>query len=545
MLIKVYRHIPSKKFDDPEAITLFPSSNRAVYPLDYDEYLQAAKVWEGDGKTYLIDLLEVCDLPAQAYNTISGRAKPVYLQTLDDERNIRRFYYVTGCEFSPNYIRLTLLLDTFSTYYQVADFGNFKDNFTIDPTKKPIIITRSTLKLADRAILVPEEVTPPWRGGVMDVNSHYQERGIASLEEIGGNKLVFLFKVKFLQAKSISTEAYSIRLFAIPIELQGNVNYSQVLRLYNKILNIYEIVSDTAGIGLSCEIEELYIVPRGFIKNRTPAGEDPQFRYISSEAQKETISAWIVEMENGYSYTIPNNKAGGSKLLIGSNEVDLPAYYGDIHFEIKIVDDLNDFDIILAVENNQPQSIKNYFQVEVARSTQETSLQLIARVFGYIQTGTSALTAAGQQAAISMATGNPLGLLAAGNTIKSAGDAIQSSLITAATKEALPATNFKTSGFSVFFGGLNFTPKAYWISQLYWGGFTEEYCQGEEHLKRFGAEWYNAIGSLEECLTLPTIAPGGRVYIEAEARIGCMPLSYAKEMEEKLSAGVVIVNGES
>lgn len=541
MLIKVYRHIPSKKFDDPEAITLFPSSNRVLYSIMYDEYLENAKVWQGEGTTYLIDQLEVCDIPRTAEGAISGRAKPVYIQCVYEEgpSTFWRFYYVTGFYVMPNCIRLTLLLDTFSTYYHIADFGNFNDNFTIDPTKKPIIITRSTLKLEEgRTIVMPDEVTPP---------AAYTTEGIAGLPAKDGVKLVFLFKLKFLAAKSVSTEAYSIRLLAVPIYIQSTITtYSQVLAQYNKILNIYEVVSDTLGIGLECEIEELYIVPRGFIKNRSAEGDEVQLRYVSVETgQRDTLSAWAVQMASGYNYTLTGNKAAGGKLLIGSNEINLPAYYGDIKINIKCVDDLNDFDILLAVENNQPQSIKNYFQVEVARSTQETSLQLIARVFGYIQTGASAVTAAGQQLGVSMASGNPLGFLAAGNTLKSAGDAITGSVVTAATKEALPATNFKTSGFSVFFESDTFSLKSNWITWLDWGSLSGEVRQGEENLKRVGVEWYNAVGSLEECLTYPTIVQGGRVYIEAETHIGCMPLSYAQEMEEKLSGGVVLINGES
>lgn len=538
MKITLYKHIPSKKFDDPERITLFPETTRLNYALYYSQYLQSAQVWQGDGKTYLIDLTQVCDIPAAAYNaTLKGRNRPVYLQSYDSLTGERRFYYVTSIDFTANTVRLTLLLDTFATYYEFADFGNYNDSYSYDPTIKPITVTRSTLKLADRVILAPEEVTPPYRTAFETDPAYYQTRGILSLGGGAGNQLAFLFKAKFLSAKTISTEAYSIRLFFIPIT---DTTYNGVLSLYNKILNIYEIVSDTLGIGLECEIEELYIVPRGFVTALSPI--EPVFRYVStSTGARETISGYVCKMGLGYAKTITGNKTGGGKLLIGVNEVDLPAYYGNIHFQVKIVDDLNDFDVILSVENNQPQSIKNFFQVEVARSTQETSLQLIARVFGYIQTGTSALKAAGQQAAISTATGNPLGLLAAGNTIKGAGDQIAGSLITAATKEALPSTNFKTSGFSVFFEAGTFTLKQYWISQLYYDGNS----QAEANLKRYGVEWYNAIGFLEDCIDQYTpIVEGGRIYIEADTTVTGIPLDYANEIEGLLKAGVEIINGD-
>ena len=190
-------------------------------------------------------------------------------------------------------------------------------------------------------------------------------------------------------------------------------------------------------------------------------------------------------------------------------------------------------------ETNDPVSIKNFFQCQVSKSTQETSLQKIARIAGYIMTGTNAAQQAVIQGGTSIATGNPLGFVAAANTLKGAQDSITANLISVATKTKLPATSYESQAINVFYDADGNVRDGF-IYQEYYAG---EDSQGLLNLKRFGLAWYNAVENLEALLTLPKLVEGARLYVEAEAELSGIPLEAAQEITTLLANGVELIEG--
>lgn len=510
MQVTLYKHVDGLRFDDPAAIILF--NDKSIYAQNYELYIYPARFWTGEGKTFNIELLEVCEIPTSALDN----GDPVYIQVV--EAGISKYYYVNNIERLPQKVRLYITLDVFATYYHRANF-------------RRITVNKSTYKLQENRLLaIPEEITP--------IPKNQLTKDVAL--PISDNKLVFILKIKFLSAKSITNEAYTTRIIAIPVgqpESGGTTWLQHIGNLYTKIINIYEVISNTAGIGLACEVQEIYLFPYAWFFYRTDTNY--KFRYVNSAtAKSEELQFYFVNQTlPGNSLNIRNPATANIKLIIGNNEIQLPAYLGNTVAYITPVYNLSDIDIIFNYQNNEPQSIKSYFQCEVANSTNETSLQKIARWAGYFLGLRNAGESAAVGAATSAATGNPLGLVAGAMQIKGATDSITAGVIAKATREALPATRFESNGFSVYLDT--------YTRNLKEGVIFVEYsttpAQGWLNLELYGVDWFNNVTSLEGLAALPKIITTARGYFEADVEVTGLTLADAQELTQLLGGGVELV----
>lgn len=511
MQVTLYKHVSGLYFDDPEKLILF--TNKSTYDQDYARYINRASFWTGEGKTYNIELSEVLEIPLTAIATVD----PVYVKTATNGRV--KYYYVNSIERVQQKAQVTLTLDVFATYYQGA---------TLDASTATV--TKSTCRMrSTRLIPIPEEVAP------IDPI----ELGTDGIGMNPATGLYFLLKLKLLTAKSISTEAYTTRLYAyrVPKPSTPNLWGQELLNAYERINNIYEVISNVAGIGLEVQIEEMLLLSGGFLSGFAGTGK---FRYIDPyTAEKKEIELQAARFFNTAECELKPTYAGYNKIIIGNNEITLPAYYGEGHkITIKPVFDFSDFDLLLYFENNEPISIKDFFKVQVTNSTQETSLQTIARVVGYV----TGIGDAAQSAAMSFAAsgGNPaVGGAAAATAVKGATDNITGSILAQATKEALPATRFNSNAFSVYLENFN-TLKSKVIYQRYYYSNNSE---GMRMLKLYGTNYYDSVGRLEELLTTPVIVDGARRYVELEANFTGIPLDYAQELTRLLKSGVELIKG--
>lgn len=510
MQVTLYKHVSGLYFDDPEKLILF--TNKSTYDRDYARYISRASFWTGEGKTYNIELLEVLEIPLTAITT----ADPVYVKTATN--GVVKYYYVNSIERVQQKAQLTLTLDVFATYYQGA---------TLDASTATV--TKSTCRMRSaRLIPIPEEAAP------IDPIELATD-GIGMNPATG---LYFLLKLKLLTAKSISTEAYTTRLYAyrVPKPATPNLWGQALLDAYERINNIYEVISNV-GIGLEVHIEEMLLISGGFL---TGYSETAKFRYIDPyTAGKKEIELQAAHFFNTVECELNPTYAAYNKIIIGNNEITLPAYYGEGHrITIKPVFEFSDFDLLLYSENNEPISIKDFFKVQVSNSTQETSLQTISRVLGYV----TGIGDAAQSAAMSFAAsgGNPaVGGAAAATALKGATDNITGSILAQATKQALPATRFKSNAFSVYLENFN-TLKSKVIYQRYYYSNNSE---GMRTLKLYGTNYYDSIAKLEELLNTPLIVDGARRYVELEANFTGIPLDYAQELTRLLTGGVELIKG--
>lgn len=550
MQVQLYRHVDGLRFDDPQAIIL--RNNYPDYTQDHDtffnNYITPALYWQGEGKTYNIENAEICEIPLTALSTDTEDVEPVYIKIIEPTAHGTRFkyFYVNSIERLPQKARLYITLDVFATFYGRA---KLKAN--------SLIIKRSTIKInPQRLILLPDEVTPESdnisRGIPPTPQSELRRSILASTDN-----LVFILKLKQLSAKNISNEAYTVRVVAIPVGKPeaGTDWYSHISLLYFKICNIYEGESNFLGLGLKSEIQDIALTPlEWWLLSTESVGN---LRYINpTNAKSELIAIYAVNAiqgENSIKLELNTPTTAHNKIIIGNNEISLPAYSKPDVIHIIPVCNLSDFDILFSYQNNEPESIKTYFQCEVATSTNETSLEKIARWAGYIMGLQSATQSAAVSAGTSMATGNPLGLVAGAMSIKGATDNITAGIIAKATRQVLPATHFASSAFATFFN----------IRALREGYIYQEYIpvtyntpknsQAITSLSKTGVEWYNPIEALES-LIVNTLAPTykliikdfneefeGRKYIEADAVFEGIPLNDAQELANLLSDGVEIV----
>lgn len=510
MQVTLYKHVSGLYFDDPEKLILF--TNKSTYDQDYARYISRASFWTGEGKTYNIELLEVLEIPLTAITT----ADPVYVKTATN--GLVKYYYVNSIERVQQKAQLTLTLDVFATYYKGATMSS------------TATVTKSTCRMRSaRLIPIPEEAA------AIDPVELATE-GIGMNPAIG---LYFLLKLKLLTAKSISTEAYTTRLYAyrVPKPATSNLWGQALLNAYERINNVYEVISNVAGIGLEVRIEEMLLLSGGFFSGFSETGK---FRYIDPyTAEKKEIELQAARFFNTVEYELKPTYAGYNKIIIGNNEITLPAYYGEGHkITIKPVFDFSDFDLLLYFANNEPISIKDFFTVQVTNSTQETSLQTIARILGYV----TGIGDAAQSAAMSFAAsgGNPaVGGAAAATALKGATDNIAGSILAQATKQALPATRFNSNAFSVYLENFN-TLKSKVIYQRYYYSNNSE---GMRTLKLYGTNYYDSVATLEELLNTPLIVDGARRYVELEANFTGIPLDYAQELTQLLTGGVELIKG--
>lgn len=509
MQVTLYKHVSGLYFDDPEKLILF--TNKSTYDQDYARYISRASFWTGEGKTYNIELLEVLEIPLTALS-----ADPVYVKTATN--GLVKYYYVNSIERVQQKAQLTLTLDVFATYYKGATLG-----------ASTATVTKSTCRMRTALIPIPEEAAP------IDPVELATE-GIGMNPAIG---LYFLLKLKLLTAKSISTEAYTTRLYAyrVPKPATSNLWGQALLDAYERINNVYEVISNVAGIGLEVQIEEMLLLSGGFFSGFSETG---RFRYIDPyTAEKKEIELQAARFFNTVECELKPTYAGYNKIIIGNNEITLPAYYGEGHkITIKPVFDFSDFDLLLYFANNEPISIKDFFKVQVTNSTQETSLQTIARVLGYV----TGIGDAAQSAAMSFAAsgGNPaVGGAAAAMALKGATDNIAGSILAQATKQALPATRFNSNAFSIYLENFN-TLKSKVIYQRYYYSNNSE---GMRTLKLYGTNYYDSVATLEELLNTPLIVDGARRYVELEANFTGIPLDYAQELTQLLTGGVELIKG--
>lgn len=514
MQVTLYKHVSGLYFDNPAKLILF--NNKSTYDQDYTRYISRASFWTGEGKTYNIELLEVLEIPLTAITT----ADPVYVKTAIN--GLVKYYYVNSIERVQQKAQLTLTLDVFATYYERADIA-----------AGSLIVKQSTAKVADRLIPLTEESTPIPKGSLTK----------QWLPSYTGH-LRFLLKLKCQSAKSPSTEAYSTIYAAVEVHNGSGLfpSYAVTELMYDHVCNVFEIESNVAGIGLAAEVEEIYLLPDDWI----PVGSKIAYlHYVNRETAKvEKLRFFRVEKVRPTSYVLKNITAAYNKIIIGENVIELPAYYAADYppkgrITVEPVYNASNFDILLKYETNDPVSIKNFFQCQVSKSTQETSLQKIARIAGYIMTGTNAVQQAVIQGGTSIATGNPLGFFAAGNTLKSAQDSITANLISVATKTKLSATSYESQAINVFYDAHG-NKRDGFIYQEYYAG---EDSQGLLNLKRFGLAWYNAVENLEALLTLPKLVEGARLYVEAEAELSGIPLEAAQEITTLLANGVELIEG--
>lgn len=508
MQIDLYKHIQSKNFDMPRHIVLFTSQQN--YIKNYLLHISNCKYWTGEGTTKLIGLVLICDIPISVYKL----ATPTYMHTYLEETDEHKFYYVTNADIYAGYARLTLSLDVFATYYEKTIY----DNQTSPSQQKPFIITRSTLKLdADRYIIIPDEVTPI---------KTFTSRAVWTITQ-SNSPLVFLIKVKYLQAKSLTTEAYTMRLFAMEIPIEPLNARTSLFSAYRIIQNMYEIVADAGlfpGTGLDIDVIEAYIIPKEAIAGYTYTAN---IRYINVDATPKLQQVHLFNFHTAYNFSI-TNYASDSKLKIGENEFLIPNYYGTIPIIINFINNETDFDILLKVGANTPQSIKNIFKVEISNTTQQTSLQQLANGIKGIVTGIASV-------ATTFATGGgtAAAVVATGQLQNEA-----QQIITNATRSQLPATNFENTAFNIYLyesGALRYDLVR---ALIYTGTDT----QGAATMENLGIEWYNKYAHLEDLNSLFPII-GNKRYIECNVEVGGIPAQYARDIEELLQNGVYITNG--
>lgn len=524
MLIELYKAVKGKPFDRINSIKLF-ATGQTNYARNYYDYLQSALIWSGEGKTYNIDVTQILEVPDEALFDIPYQSEPVYASILFSTANpapAYKFYFVNSVERLPQKVRLYVTLDAFATYYERADIA-----------AGSLIVKQSTAKLADRLIPLTEESTPIPKGSLTKQRlSRYPSH------------LRFVLKLKIQSAKSLSTEAYSTIYAAVEVTNASGLfpSYADTELMYDHVCNVFEIESNVESIGLAAEVEEIYLVPNDWI----PVGTKISYlHYVNrATAQVEKLKYFRVEKVRPTNYVLQNITAAYNKLIIGENVIELPAYYAADYppkgrITVEPVYNASNFDILLKYETNDPVSIKNFFQCQVSKSTQETSLEKIARIAGYIMTGANAAQQAVIQGGTSIATGNPLGFVAAANTLKGAQDSITANLISVATKTQLPATSYESQAINVFYdAGGNIRDG--FIYQEYYAG---EDSQGLLNVKRFGLAWYNAVENLEALLTLPKLVKGARLYVEAEAELSGIPLEAAQELTTLLANGVELIEG--
>lgn len=516
MQVSLFKHIDGLKFDDPEAIILSGTAG-GDYNAMYDAYIAPALFWTGAGKTYNIELLEVCEVPIQAIED----ADPIYIKVLASGG--ARYYYVNSIDRLAQKAVLYITLDVFATFYDKAKLNS-----------DSLIITKSTLRLApNRLIPIAEEKTP------ISVSS-YTKEAIAANDGV-----VFIIKAKFQTARQISTQAFVTRLAAITVNSPdtGTTWKEHLENIYTNIQNIYEVLPNGAAPqgALPCQIESVYLLPSNFFNIQLILN---QFIYVDQHGDKQKMEMyWVTKKtENEFTYYLNDVTTPTNKIIIGKNEIQLPPYRNVPYIKIKPIYNYSDFDLILEVENMKPQSIKQYFECETANTTQETSIQKMSRIFGYILNSKSAISNAVIGAYTGMATGNVVGAaVSAGSAIGSAGDSIASDVLAKMTRGDMPATNFENQCFDVFLnlnGGLN----SGYIYQQYYAGLSQSLLS----LKRVGIEWFNQVNNLEYLLSVntPPLITGARRYIEAQVKVEGLAISEAQALADLLANGVELIKGD-
>lgn len=530
MLVSLYKAIKGMPFDRINAVKLF-STGQTNYARNYYDYISDsnALIWSGNGKTYNIGVNEILEVPEEAMYGQPYGSEPVYASILfstADPAPAYKFYYINSMERLPHKLRFYLTLDAFATYYERANIA-----------AGSLIVKQSTAKLVDRLIPLTEESTPI--PPALLTKTPLLTPGLISLR--------FLFKMKVQSAKGISTEAYSIIYGAINCaDASGKFpSYSDMELLYDHLCNAYEIGASGVVGALAAELEEIYLLPAPWIPvNRQKTNS---LFYVDREtATRKSMTYFRVEKTSPTFYPIEHITAAYNKIIIGKNKIELPAYYSEGilpgtkgRIYIEPVYSVTSFDLLLKYETNDPVSIKQYFQMQVSKSTQETSLEKIARIAGYVMTGTNAVQQATIQGGTSIATGNPLGFVAAANTLKGAQDSITANLISVATKSQLPATSYESQAPTVYYDEYGNIRDGL-IYQEYYAG---EDSQGLLNIKRFGIGWYNSIENLEALLTLPKVAEGARLYVEAEIELSGIPQEAAQELTTLLANGVEVIEG--
>lgn len=527
MLVSLYKAVNGKPFDRINAVKLFPTG-QTNYARNYDDYISAnnALIWSGEGKTYNTDVTQILEVPEEAMFGQPHGTEPVYASILfstNDPAPEFRFYYINSMERLPYKLRFYLTLDAFATYYEHAKIA-----------AGSLIVKQSTAKLADRLIPLSEENTP--------IPSALLTKRALLTRNIS---LTFLFKMKAQSAKNISNEAYSIFYGAIECDdALGNFpSYADMELKYDNLCNAFEAGASGPVGALAIELEEIYLLPAPWIPvNRNKVND---LYYIDRQtAKRKSMRYFRVEKTDPTFYNLEHITAAYNKIIIGKNKIKLPAYYSEGilpqtkgRIYIEPVYAVSSFDLLLKYETNDPVSIKQYFQMQVSNSTQETLLAKIARIAGYIMTGTNAVQQAVIQGGTSLGTGNPLGFVAATNTLKGAQDSITANLISVATKCQLPATSYESQAPTIYYDEDGNIRDGF-IYQEYYAG---EDSQGLLNVKRFGIAWYNAIENLETLLTLPKLVEGARLYVEAEAELSGIPQEAAQELKTLLANGVELI----
>lgn len=523
MQIRVYAELADIHFNSPNSIVLFNTQEN--YAFKYLNYIQPALRWIVEGSTYNINNQLVCEIQAVPHK--ADISKIIYI-SIDDLLGAPHFYFVTNYEYAGQKIRFYLLEDTFATYYGRAKYNN-------------LIVKRSTQKLdTNRIIKIPEES--------QEIPRYRLARNIA--QAYTPNNLAFLLKIKYQSSSSANKQAYAVNLWYVNIsDATGNTAISRLKKMYSNICNSFEIKQSGNGQYYPMEIEEIYLLPNRYINPNITDGLTFYLHYVDvNEGFQDLEIHYVEKFIDPINLNLSSTSAAYSKLIIGNNEIDLPKIFSwggsAVKGEISFTYNVSDFDIILNVENNEPLSIKDYFKCEVANSTQETSLQKMARQASFIMN----LGATAVGGALSIATGGAYGAAvgfgALAGTVQQAGQQI----IDDKTKSQLPATHFTSTGFSVFLNNSGEFRQGFIFHEFYAGN---EISQGALDILHNGVTWYDLVKSLETLLTLPPIfftgspEPGARNYVEGEIKITGLPTAEAAAIEALILGGVEIINGES
>lgn len=518
MVVNLYKVWDGRYFNDPSKVIIFDS--KADYSAKYAAYIEPARFWTGEGLTYNIELLEVCQVPLTALE----EGEPIYLSTSENGKT--KYYYINRIERTAQKAQLYITLDTFATYYGASRFDLNS------------IVTKSNCLLRfDHLIPLPSERTA--------IKQSYLTRSAlgASFQT-----LYFAMKIKVQSAKTISTEAWANYLFAAEVVAPSNPSQfgQKVWETYQDICNTYEI-KGVSGLGLAIEIEEIYLLDDTWFSNYDWGSEYYEFHTIGQDGQKKNITFRTILGFKKQEFLLKKSYSNINRIIIGSNEIELNAYYSDnIKVELEPIFNMTDFDILLKYEGSRAISIKQYYQLEVGKSTQETSLQTMSRYLSYaFGGGSGAVSAASKFAASGFSPA--AGVAIAGDAIRNSEAPIISDIMEHALKSHPYTTSFKNVAFNIYFENLD-TRRTNTIYQEY---CADKQSQAMAILNEFGINEYYTYFTLEHLVTLPRIVQGEDAYLvydryfEIDAKFEGIPLDYARELETLFAGGVKLIHGEN